>query len=176
MLASAIGQANGLRTNLASNNTFVLWFGLPSDIEKATMLLHPISAQMVRSADRFMRARQWVGELDWETGRELTAQKARKSYYTAYVQLIGQRLRQAHEQAKASFDAQPGAGPGRAELVLRGKDVEVSDYYSRHSTARGTWRGTVARLPHTRQPRPPVMTLPTLGSVPRAGSAGHAPR
>ena len=40
MLASAIGQANGLRTNLASNNTFVLWFGLPSDIEKATMLLH----------------------------------------------------------------------------------------------------------------------------------------
>ena len=146
LLASAIGQANGLRTNLASNNTFVLWFGLPSDIQKATMLLHAISTQMVRSADRFMRARRWVGELDWETGRELTGQKARKSYYTAYVQVIGRRLRQAHEQAKASFDAQPGEGRGSAELVLRGKEVEVADYYSRHSTARGTWRGNRGSL------------------------------
>ena len=139
-LASALGEANSLRTNIASNNTFIIWFGLPSDIEAATLLLHSISHQMVRSADAFVRSRVWAGEVDVETGGPMTAQKARKSYYTTYVAVIGQRLLQARRDAVAEFD-RAAQDVGSADLVLRGKELEVRDYYAEHSTARGAWRG-----------------------------------
>jgi hypothetical protein len=139
-LAAVLGEANSLRTNLASNNTYIIWFGLPSDIEAATLLLHSISHQMVRTADAFVRGRTWAGEYDVQTGAAVTAQKARKSYYTAYVTVIGQRLRQAREDAVAEFDRACAEGTSAA-LVLRDKELEVRDYYAEHSTARGHWRG-----------------------------------
>jgi hypothetical protein len=139
-LASVLGEANSLRTNIASNNTFILWFGLPSDIEAATLLLHSISHQMVRTADAFVRARSWAGEYDMLTGAPITAQKARKTYYTTYVTVIGDRLRQARADAVAEFDRDAANGTSAA-LVLRDKELEVRDYYSEHSTARGFWRG-----------------------------------
>jgi hypothetical protein len=139
LLAAAIGEANSLRTNVASNNTFVIWFGLPSDIETASLLLNSIAHQMVRGADTFMRGRSWFGEHDVETGAPVTAQKARKSYYSTYVHVIGRRLRQARQDAQTQFDQTTSSGS--AELVLRGKEVEVLDYYSQNSTARGFWKG-----------------------------------
>lgn len=139
LLASGIGEANSLRTNIASNNTFVIWFGLPSDLEKASLLLHSISHQMVRSADAFVRQRSWANEIDVETATWMTAQKARKSYYTTYVAVIVQRLMQARREAVAEFDRT--ASEASADLVLRGKELEVRDYYNEHSTARGHWRG-----------------------------------
>lgn len=141
LLSVAIGEANSLRTNIASNNTYIIWFGLPSDIETATMLLHSVAHQMVRSADAFVRGRTWVTEPDLENhGVAMTAQKARKSYYSAYVPVIGQRLMAARKQAEAEYD-RTTAGGGAA-LVLRGKELEVRDYYDQASTARGVWRGT----------------------------------
>lgn len=139
LLAAAIGEANSLRTNIASNNTFVLWFGLPSDIETATLLLQSIAAQMVRSADAFVRSRRWADEYDPETGGPMTAQKARKSYYTAYVRVLGARMNEARKQAQQEYDRT--TSDGSAELVLRGKELEVRDYYTQHSTARGYWKG-----------------------------------
>jgi hypothetical protein len=139
-LASTLGEANSLRTNIASNNTFIIWYGLPSDIEAATLLLHSISHQMVRTADAFVRAGTWRVEHDIETGMPMTGQKARKSYYTAYVTVIGQRLLKARADAEARFDETAEKGT-TAALVLRGKELEVRDYYAEHSTARGHWRG-----------------------------------
>lgn len=140
LLSVALGDANSLRTNLASNNTYIVWFGLPSDIEKATMLLHSISHQMVRSADSFVRGRSWTGERDWENGgMSMTAQKARKSYYSTYVRVISDRLMQARRAAEKEYDRT--ATQGDAALVLRGKELEVRDYYEQTSTARGAWRG-----------------------------------
>lgn len=139
LLASAVGRANSLQTNLASNNTFVIWFGLPSDIETSTVLLQSIATQMVCAADAFVRGRTWADELDRETGGPLTAQKARKSYYSTYVTVISRRLMQARQAAEQEYDRTTSAGS--AELVLRGKEVEVRDYYQHHSTARGHWRG-----------------------------------
>lgn len=141
LLAVAIGEANSLRTNIASNNTYIIWFGLPSDIETATMLLHSVAHQMVRSADAFVRGRTWVTERDFENhGAAMTAQKARKSYYSAYVPVIGHRLLTARKQAVTKYDrTTPGGG---AALVLRNKELEVRDYYDSTSTARGSWRGT----------------------------------
>lgn len=141
LLAVAIGEANSLRTNIASNNTFVIWFGLPSDVEKATMLLHSISHQMVRAADAFVRGRTWAVERDRESGgTPMTAQKARKTYYTTYVRVIGQRLLAARSQAQAQYDREVTGGDSAA-LVLRNKEIEVRDYYAQTSTARGSWRG-----------------------------------
>lgn len=139
LLATAVGQANSLRTNLASNNTFVIWFGLPSDIDTAVVLLQSIAHQMVRAADAFVRGRSWVDELDRETRAPMTAQKARKSYYTTYVGVISRRLMTARKDAEQQYDQATSAGS--AELVLRGKEVEVRDYYRQNSTARGNWRG-----------------------------------
>jgi hypothetical protein len=140
LLSVAIGEANSLRTNIASNNTFIIWFGLPSDIEAGTLLLNSVSHQMVRSADAFVRGRAWASDRDVDSGGPMTAQKARKSYYSAYVRVIGQRLMAARKQAEAEYDrTMPEAGG--AALVLRGKEVEVRDYYARNSSARGSWRG-----------------------------------
>lgn len=144
LLSVAIGEANSLRTNIAANNTFVVWFGLPSDIEAATLLLHSVSHQMVRSADSFVRGRTWAHERDDENGgAPMTAQKARKSYYTTYVRIIGERLLRARRQAEEQYDL-TSTQPGSAALVLRGKEVEVRDYYQEHSSARGVWRGNRA--------------------------------
>lgn len=141
LLSVAIGEANSLRTNIASNNTYVIWFGLPSDIEAATMLLHSVAHQMVRCADAFVRGRSWVAEHDLENrGAPMTAQKARKSYYSAYVRVIGERLMAARRDAEAEYDRSTSGGGGAA-LVLRGKELEVRDYYTQTSTARGSWRG-----------------------------------
>ncbi len=140
LLSVVIGEANSVRTNIASNNTFIVWFGLPSDIETARMILHSVAHQMVRCADAFIRGRTWVDERDWENrGAAMTAQKARKSYYTAYVREIGARLMRARQDAAMQYD-RTASGVG-AELVLRGKEVEVRDYYMQTSTARGSWRG-----------------------------------
>ncbi len=144
LLSVAIGEANSLRTNIASNNTYVIWFGLPSDIEAATMLLHSVSHQMARAADAFVRGRSWAGERDLENGgTAMTAQKARKTYYTTYVRVIGQRLMQARKAAEAHYDRTSESETGAA-LVLRGKEIEVRDYYAANSTARGSWRGSRA--------------------------------
>lgn len=140
LLSVVIGEANSLRTNIASNNTFIIWFGLPSDIETATMLLHSVAHQMVRSADAFVRGKSWLAERDLENlGAPMTAQKARKSYYSAYVRVIGERLLAARKQAETQYDRTTD-GPGAA-LVLRGKELEVRDYYDQASRARGAWRG-----------------------------------
>ncbi len=139
LLAAAVGEANSLRTNLASNNTFIIWFGLPSDIETAHALLQSIAHQMVRGADAFVRGRSWEDEFDRESHGPMTARKARKSYYTTYVRVIGQRLMTARRDAEQEYDRTAQAGS--AELVLRGKEVEVRDYYRQNSTARGVWKG-----------------------------------
>lgn len=144
LLSVVIGEANSLRTNVAANNTFVVWYGLPSDIEAATLLLHSVSHQMVRSADAFVRGRTWAHESDRENGgARMTAQKARKSYYTTYVRTIGERLMTARRQAEQEYD-RTSPESGGAALVLRGKEVEVRDYYTQHSSARGVWRGNRA--------------------------------
>lgn len=139
LLSSTVGHANSLRTNIASNNTFIIWFGLPSDIEKARLLLSSISHQMARGADRFVRSRVWETEVDRETGQPMTSRRARKSYYSMYVRVIGARLNEARRSAQEQYDS--GKAPGGAELVLRGKELEVRDYYDQTSTARGAWRG-----------------------------------
>jgi len=142
LLSVAIGEANSLRTNIASNNTYIIWFGLPSDIEAARLLLNSVAHQMVRSADAFVRGRSWAGEPDLENGgTAMTAQKARKSYYTAYVRVIGERLMAARRDAEAEYD-RTSQHAGSAALVLRGKEIEVRDYYTQNSTARGSWRGS----------------------------------
>ncbi len=144
LLAVVIGEANSLRTNIASNNTYVIWFGLPSDVEAAKLLLHSVAHQMVRAADAFVRGRTWAVERDRENGgTPMTAQKARKSYYSTYVRVIGDRLMAARRDAEAEYDRTAADGQ-RAALVLRGKEVEVHDYYTQNSTARGAWRGNRA--------------------------------
>ncbi len=172
LLSVAIGEANSLRTNIASNNTFIIWFGLPSDIEAATMLLHSVAHQMVRSADAFVRARTWVDERDLENlGAPMTAQKARKSYYSAYVRVIGERLLAARKDAETEYD-RTSEGTAAA-LVLRGKEIEVRDYYDEASRARGSWRGNRSSFSSQAAVRRARVGRAAGGSHPSAGDRGH---
>jgi hypothetical protein len=70
---------------------------------------------------------------------------ARISFQTAFASRIGERL--AAERAQATSDvlaaaaeAEQAGAPGTA-LVLQEKALEISDFYQRNSTARGSWRG-----------------------------------
>jgi hypothetical protein len=73
---------------------------------------------------------------------------ARISFHTAFAHRIGERLAAERAAATAEIlrdeagrDPSPSAaGPG-TELVLQEKALEVADFYSRTSTARGAWRG-----------------------------------
>lgn len=173
LLSVVIGEANSLRTNIASNNTFVIWFGLPSDIEAATMLLHSVAHQMVRCADAFVRSRSWADERDRENlGAPMTAQKARKSYYSAYVRTIGERLMNARKQAETQYD-RTADGPSAA-LVLRGKELEVREYYDQASRARGTWRGIGAVSLRSVPFNGPERTRSRPGWIPRGRSGAVA--
>ena len=74
----------------------------------------------------------------------MTAQKARKTYYTTYVRVIGQRLMVARKAAGGAVRPHASESETGAALVLRGKEIEVRDYYAANSTARDPWRGSQA--------------------------------
>ena len=87
---------------------------------------------------------------------------ARINFHQGFASRIGQRLRAAAEQAKREAIAADRALMERTsieqstpapdldsksgtELAIIGKAVEIADYYTEHSDAKGTWKGARAR-------------------------------
>ena len=150
----AIAQANDLTCDLASNSSYVIAYGFDTDIETCEALYASLVVQMVRASDAYLRSgayrreQRYVEEVGWD-GRRRTVRKpvhgitARISFQTAFARRIGERL--AAERAEATTavlreEKTPAGTPGTA-LVLQEKAVEISDFYARTSTARGSWRG-----------------------------------
>jgi hypothetical protein len=89
---------------------------------------------------------------DHSAQRPVTASVARNAFCLGFVQRLGQRLREAQDEAhRAALATDPSqtvpgtagaAGSGRVDLALRARDVAVTDYHRAATRARGTWRGS----------------------------------
>jgi hypothetical protein len=170
LLFSTIADTQDLRMNIRHDSTGVILFGMPSDIEVAEALFESLSVVMVREADKYLRRGDYKNETVYRAKRvkndgwwgpateevwghwPVDGRTARINFYDGFRSAIGARLRRAKREAEAKVAEQEyeiqvdGAGEGvtevtTGELVLRSKREEVRDFYSKKSTARGSWSG-----------------------------------
>lgn len=138
-----IAHANDAHVDVASNSTFVMSFGMPSDLDVIEAIYSSVSVQMVQHSQRWLRTGEWRGSTytrkeGWRrVTKSHTAQTARAAFYRGYVQRIGERLDSAREQTLASMAVRATG----TDLVLRDKAKEVSAFHRSSSQARGTWGG-----------------------------------
>jgi hypothetical protein len=66
---------------------------------------------------------------------------ARISFQTAFARRIGERLADARARATEEVLQAPTQTSSGTALVLQEKALEVTDFYTRTSNARGSWRG-----------------------------------
>ena len=156
----SIAHANDITCDLASNSTYVIAYGFETDIEMVEALYASLVVQMVRGSDAYLRSGAYRRESNYveERGPDGRWRRVRKpvhgitariSFQTAFARRIGERLLRAREQvtSEAIAVSDPPAAAGGTTgtaLVLQQKALEVSDFYSRTSTARGSWRGWAA--------------------------------
>lgn len=145
----ALAHANDAQVDIAANSTYVIGYGMPGDLDVVETMFASLCVQMVHAGQGFVASRVWVGEtyVAVENRRrrtkEHTAQTARTAFYRAYIQRIGERLAEARRQAMGDVAtaSTSGADAATAQLVLREKAREVSDFHRRTSEARGSWAG-----------------------------------
>jgi Protein of unknown function (DUF2786) len=148
----AIARANDLTCDLAGNSTYVIAYGFETDIEVAEALYASLVVQMVRASDAYLRSGTYRRESNWveERGRDGRWRSVRKpvhgitariSFQTSFARRIGERLADAREQTTAEVLKAPETTSSGTALVLQEKALEISDFYARTSTARGSWRG-----------------------------------
>lgn len=151
----SIAQANDLTCDLASNSTYVVAYGFETDIEMVEALYASLVVQMVRASDAYLRSGAYRVESNYveERGRDGRLRRVRKpvhgitariSFQTAFARRIGERLTKAREQEtseRLEAETMQPVGTSGTALVLQEKALEVADFYSRTSSARGAWRG-----------------------------------
>jgi hypothetical protein len=160
----AVARANDVVVDVARNSTYVIAYGMPSDLDLVEQLWGSLAHQMVQASGRYLDAGSWRQESYRRLVRERvgrwslprleerphTKQTARAAFYRGFIDRIGSRLQQAHDEAveEAETSREPPAR-GRAEsapgpsaaVVLRAKTEEVQAFYRGESKARGSWTG-----------------------------------
>ncbi|HZC72088.1 MAG TPA: DUF2786 domain-containing protein [Jatrophihabitans sp.] len=166
----AIGRANDVTSDIASNSSTVYCYGFENDIATCEALYASLAVQMVRASDGYIKSGAYrvekVGRLvterePWGPERRwveapVRATTARINFQQAYAHRIGARLKEAREQTRQEAvdrDAVTPAGSTSTELALRGKQLELRDFYKSHSKARGTWKGFRAQAGHSSHAR-----------------------
>lgn len=157
-LLVALARSNGCEIGLYNNNTAAVLFGLPSDIATVERMFAVIAPQMIRHGEEFLAGGGWRGEvvvdLRTGTGRPITRQSARASFYQGFTDTLSQRIKQAAQQARDEAAAQQrqhfhehGAdvdttqtAPTGVEIALRAKALEVKKFADEHLGG-GSWRG-----------------------------------
>lgn len=148
----AVAHANDAHVDVASNSTFVIAFGMPSDLDVVDALFSSLAVQMTSSSQEWLKSGLWRGEtyvavqrVDGRRRRrtkEHTAQTARVAFYRSYVERIRERLEQARSEAASdAIRARDSDGGLDRALVLRNKGAEIRDFHRANSQARGSWGG-----------------------------------
>lgn len=153
-LFMTIGYANDLKFNIYHDNSGVIAFGYPSDIDVTEALYQSLSVQMVAAAERYLKTKEYRKEyIEYETKNDswygptytrkpMDGRTARRSFYEGFRSRIGERLSEAKKQAVESVPTvETSSGSESTALVLKRKTDEVNDFYRNESTARGSWRG-----------------------------------
>jgi hypothetical protein len=161
-----ISHANDVRCDIARNSATVYCYGFEPDVATCEALYASLAVQMVRGSDAYIKSGDYKAEIVgryvtrsdglWTTRRwveaPVHASTARINFQQAFARRVGKRLAQAREQAeadavnaerRAGARSRPGAVPttSSTEIVLRQKELELRDFYTAHSNARGSWRG-----------------------------------
>ena len=146
-----IAHNNLTMVDVATDSTYVVAYGMPSDLDATHTLFASLSVQMATSAQRYLQSDEWKTDSyrvrSRTTGllvtKRFTRQTARAAFYRAYVAKIDERLQRAREQAIADRDREgsPASGQASAALVLRNTESEVRAFHRRTSDARGRWGG-----------------------------------
>ena len=147
-----VGHCNGLQVDVAHNSTYVIAYGMPSDLELAGALFGSLATQMTASANAWLALGEWredtyISRDGWR--KPHTAQTARAAFYRGFIERIGRRLVEARDEVIAQaqstvVDVPDDAGRQHSTtgaLVLRAKDAEVRSFYRSSSSARGAWGG-----------------------------------
>lgn len=149
-LYCAVAHANGLKVNVAHNSSYVIGFGLPTDLDVTQALYASLAHQMVSAANAAIAAGHHRDDPHWspQARRWRTdARVFRRSFYEAFITEVAGRLQRARDAAADEADAHAdaksddgAAAGGGAALVLARRDDDVAAFYHQESTARGTWR------------------------------------
>lgn len=148
-----IADANDVECLISAQSTYVVAFGMPSDIDAAEAMWASLATTMTRFGDQHVRDKNaaWRSETvtvwnnrDWEyVTKPISAQSARRSFFDGFVSRIGVRLMEAREasikQADEHFhnSGEPVAAvtgssdanlPSSMALVLKEKRQEVNAY------------------------------------------------
>ena len=93
----AAAHANDAQVDIASNSTFVIAYGMPSDLNVVETLFTSLAVQMVTSGQRWVKDASWRGEtyiaVTRVRGRSIrnvkphTAHTVRVAFYKAYIEL-----------------------------------------------------------------------------------------
>jgi hypothetical protein len=149
-----VGQCNDLQMDIARNSTYVIAYGMPTDIDLVETVFASLATQMATSAATWLAVGMWrtdsyITRDGWR--RAHTAQTARAAFYRGFIERIGMRLAEAREQviaAARAADAADHSGAAdeprareRTALALRDKTAEVRSFYRSASEARGSWGG-----------------------------------
>lgn len=151
-LFMAIGRTQDLKFNIAHNSTYVIAFGFPSDIRIAEAIYAHVSVQMVDMANAFIKKGEWRDEMMWDERRvchrPVHARVARRQFYEAFSMRVGSRLYSAKKEVdekvaeeEVTVATDTGTTSTSTALVLKKKRVEIDEFYSQTSTARGSWGG-----------------------------------
>ncbi len=162
----AIAFANDVKCDVAASSTQVFAYGFESDIDTCEALYSSLLIQMVRASDAYIKSGAYKNETAVRTVTEVIGRRrykrqetvvvapvtARLNFQTAFAERIGKRLDSVKKEAEATAITEERPETGTA-LVLRNKEIELRDYYSTTSTARGTWRRQSANAGYSRGAR-----------------------
>jgi len=143
----ATAHSNDVKVDIASNSTFVIAYGMPSDLDVVEALFSSLAVQMINAGHRWVTQGSWRGDtyvsITRARGRLVrkvrphTAHTVRVAFYRAYIERIGERLQQARTEVLIAEQAESST----TALVLRDKESEITAFHRQTSQARGSWQG-----------------------------------
>lgn len=142
-----IAHANDAHVDVASNSTYVIGYGMPSDLDVIEAMFASLSVHMVHASQQYVTRRDWEGEtyvavVDRRRRvKQHTAQTARVAFYRAYTERIEERLTRARQETLQQAPAPAQARGTSVEVALREKAAEVKAFHREASDARGSWGG-----------------------------------
>jgi len=150
----AIAHANNLTCDITRDSSKVFAYGFDVDIDATERLYSSLVVQMVRASDAFIKSGSFAAERVWREvrvpdhrrpgvtrrgyeERPVHATTARINFQLAFAARIGRRLAQTKQQAEQVAVAQDRTTG--TEIALRARELELTEHYRAHSTARGSW-------------------------------------
>lgn len=154
-LFDAIATPNDVRINIAHNSTYVVAYGMDTDIEVVEALYASLVQQMVEASSAYIRSGAHKTETRWSEDKwdyvPVSGVTARISFQSAFSSRIRARLKDArakavqqatfHEDLHLDAEGQDAPAVATAEIVLKRKAEQVQDFYKKNSNARGSYRG-----------------------------------